>query len=37
MLAQARDIRDIPEGNNNVLQKRPELCNINYNIDRKGT
>jgi hypothetical protein len=37
MLIQARDIKDISKSNNSVLQKRPELCNINYSIDREGT
>ena len=37
MPIQIRDIKDIPESNNNILQKRPELYNTNYNINGKKT
>jgi hypothetical protein len=37
MLTQAGDIKNIFKGNNSILQKGPKLCNINYDIDGKGT
>jgi len=37
MPIQVRDIKDIPESNNSILQEKSELYNINYGINEKGT
>jgi hypothetical protein len=37
MLTHDKDIRDILKGNNSILQKRPKLYNINYDIHRERT
>jgi hypothetical protein len=37
MLTQIKDIKDIPKGNDSILQKKPELYNTNYDINKKRT
>jgi hypothetical protein len=37
MLTHDRDIKDISKSNNSILQTRPKLSDISYNINKKGT